>query len=103
MTAIIVRFNFNQLSTTEINDESVLSKSVEHSPWPTMFSSVQKRSLSPEQTSTNETTDNNNSKKLKIIAENGANEVTSPSKTTGTFSFNAAANNINNSNDDQQL
>jgi len=102
MTAIIVRFNFNRKSTKETNAESVLSKSVEHSPWPTMFSSGPKRSLSPEHTST-EITDNNSGKKLKTIAENGANNMTSPSSTTGTFSFNPASNNVNNSNDDQQL
>jgi protein phosphatase 1G len=99
MTAIIVKFNFNQKPIKETNQESV-----EHSPWPTMFSSnTNKRSLSPEHTLTTETTDNNNSKKLKIVSENGTDETTSPSKTTGTFSFNAASNNINNSNDDQQL
>jgi protein phosphatase 1G len=104
MTAIIVNFKFNQQSIKETNEESVVSKSIEHSPWPTMFSPVNnKRSLSPEHTSTTEMIDNNNSKKLKIVAENGTNEITSPSKTTGTFSFNATNNNINNSNDDQQL
>jgi hypothetical protein len=103
MTAIIVRFSFNQLSTRGTNPELTPSKSVEHSPWATMFSTAQKRSLSPDQTPTTETTDTNNSKKLKVIAENGANEMTSPTKTTGTFSFNAESNNLNNSNDDQQL
>lgn len=100
MTAIIVKFNFNQQKLQQTNEELATSKSTEHSPWPTMFSTVNnKRSLSPESTSTTETNDSNNSKKLKIITENSKNEVTSPSKTTGSFSF----NNINNSNDDQQL
>jgi protein phosphatase 1G len=103
MTAIIVKFNFNQQPVKEINEESVVSKSIEHSPWPTMFTSVNKRPLSPEQTSPTETIDNNNSKKLKIVEENGNNQATSPSKTTGDFSFNTATNNINNSSDDQQL
>jgi len=94
MTAIIVKFNFNQ----QPYDESVVSKS----PWATMFTPSVKRSLSPDNTSTTETIDNN-TKKLKTIAENGINQETSPTKTTGTFSFNDATNNINNSNDDQQL
>jgi len=102
MTAIIVKFNFNQQPIKETNEESVISKSIEHSPWPTMFTTVNnKRSLSPEHTLTTETVDN---KKFKIVSENGQNEPTSPSKTTtGGFSFNTASNNINNSNDDQEL
>jgi hypothetical protein len=105
MTAVIVKFNFNQPpSTTHTIEESGVSKSTEHSPWSTMFSPVStKRSLSPEHTTPTETVDNNNSKKCKLVAENGTNDPTSPSKTTGTFSFNAAATtNNNNSNDDQQ-
>jgi hypothetical protein len=39
---------------------------------------------------------------LKIVAENGTIETTSPTKTTGNFSFNTATNNMNNSNDDEQ-
>jgi len=104
MTAIIVKFNFNQSSTTQTIEESEVSKSTEHSPWSTMFSSVtHKRPLSPGHTTT-ETLDNNNSKKFKIVTENSTNDATSPSKTTGTFSFNVATNNNNNnnSNDDQQ-
>jgi protein phosphatase 1G len=101
MTAIIVKFNFNQQPVKQTNEESDVLKSTEHSPWATMFTSVNnKRSLSPENTSTNETIDN--SKKFKIAGENGTNEITSPSKITPTFSFNAATNNNNNSNDDQQ-
>ena len=103
MTAIIVQFNFNQPSTAGTNPELAPLKSVEQSPWSSMFSSGQKRSLSPEQTPTTDTTDSNNSKKLKVIEENGANEMTSPTKTTGTFSFITETNNVNNSNDDQQL
>lgn len=105
MTAIIVKFNFNQENIPQTNEQSTASKSTEHSPWPTMFSTVNnKRSLSPEHTIATETIDNNSSKKLKIVAENGTtNEITSPSKTTGSFSFNAPNNTINNSNDDQQL
>jgi hypothetical protein len=103
MTAIIVKFNFNQQPITPTNEASAVSKSTEHSPWATMFTSVNnKRSLSPEHTSTSDIIDNNNSKKFKIVTENGTNEITSPSKTTGAFSFNAASNNNNNSNDDQQ-
>ena len=103
MTAIIVKFNFNPQPIKETTEESVVSKSTEHSPWPTMFTSVNKRSLSPEQTSTTETIiDSHNSKKLKSVAENGTIKTTSPSKTTGNFSFNTATNNMNNSNDDEQ-
>ena len=103
MTAIIVKFNFNRPSTNESYAESAVSKTVEQSPWPTMFSSNQKRSLSPDPSSEAESTDNTNSKKLKIIAENGAaNSMTSPSKTTGTFSFNITTNNNPNSTADQQ-
>jgi hypothetical protein len=103
MTTIIVKFNFNQKTNTQIDEESAVSKSTEHSPWSTMFTSANtKRSLSPEDTSTTEVTDYNNSKKFKIVGENGSNEVTSPSKTTGSFSFNTVINNNNNSNDDQQ-
>lgn len=106
MTAIIAKFNFNKQPTEETNQELNVSKSLEHSPWPTMFSAVNanKRSLSPERTPTEETTDDDNSsKKFKIAPENGASEATSPSKATGGFSFNATnTTNINNSNDDQQ-
>ncbi|CAF2241359.1 unnamed protein product [Rotaria magnacalcarata] len=105
MTAIIVKFNFNKQSTTETSQELNVSKSMEHSPWPTMFTPVNnKRSLSPEHVATEEITNNDNtSKKFKTIPENGTDEVTSPSKTTGSFSFNSASTtNNNNSNDDQQ-
>lgn len=102
MTAIIVKFNFNQLSTIQSNAESVVSKSVEQSPWPTMFSSNQKRALSPEHSSPSESSDANSSKKLRKLAENGADDLTSPSKTSETFSFNISSNNNTNSNADQQ-
>lgn len=102
MTTIIVKFNFNQPSTKQSNAESVVSKSVEQSPWPTMFSSNQKRTLSPEHSPTSESSDNSSSKKLKKLAENGANDVTSPSKTSETFSFTMSTNNNTNSNADQQ-
>ncbi|CAF3972897.1 unnamed protein product [Rotaria sordida] len=116
MTAIIVKFNFNSQSTIEINQESTVLKSTEHSPWPTMFTSVNnKRSLSPEHALTKETNDDDDddddihSKKFKITPENVTNNtVTSPSKTTGAFSFNVATttnnnnNKNNNLNDDQQ-
>lgn len=93
MTAIIVKFNCNQSSAT--------SKTGEQSPWPVMFSATNnKRSLSPDHTST-ELTDNNGNKKLKSVTENGTDEILSPSKTSGVFSFNAAANNSN-STDDQK-
>ncbi|CAF0922784.1 unnamed protein product [Adineta ricciae] len=91
MTAIIAKFNFNKLSEA--------SKTGEHSPWPVMFSATNnKRSLSPDHTS-NELADNNSGKKLKSVTENGTNETLSPSKTSGVFSFNTAANNSNSTDD----
>ncbi|CAF2334493.1 unnamed protein product [Rotaria sp. Silwood2] len=102
MTAIIVKFNFNQQSSIEKNQESTVLKSTEHSPWPTMFTSVnRKRSLSPEHVLTEETNDDddNHSKKFKITPENVTNNTaTSPSKTTGAFSFNVATTTNNNNN-----
>ncbi|CAF3847097.1 unnamed protein product [Adineta steineri] len=94
MTAIIVKFNFNQQSKVQSTEQSTVSKSTEHSPWSTMFSSANnKRSLSPEHTITENT--DASIKKLKIVAENGTNDATSPTKIAGAFSFNAATNNNN--------
>ncbi len=58
MTAIIVKFNFNSL--------------------PSPKSLNNKRSLSPDHT---ETLDNSNTKKFKILTENGTNETKSPEHT----------------------
>jgi hypothetical protein len=74
MTSIIVKFNFHQ----EICQTMTYTS-------PTSMNN--KRPLSPDHLSTNETIDNNNSKKLKILTENGTSEITSPSKSTGAFSI----------------
>ena len=90
MTAIIVKFNFHQTSNIESNNELHSLNSVEHSPWPTMFTSVnKKRLLSPEHVSTAEAIDDNNSKKFKTTSEKDSNLPSSPSKMAGVFSFNA--------------
>ncbi|CAF3323500.1 unnamed protein product [Rotaria sp. Silwood1] len=106
MTAIIVKFNFNQQSPIDINQGSTVLKSTEHSPWPTMFTSVNnKRSLSSEHVLTEETNDDDNySKKFKITPENvTTNTATSPSTTTGSFSFNVATTTNNNNNNNNRL
>ena len=101
MTAIIVRFNFNQSSKIENSQELHSLNSVEHSPWPTMFTSVKKkRLLSPEHVSTTEIIDDNNSKKFKMTSsENDLSLPSSPSKTAGVFSFNAVTTTTTDNND----
>lgn len=105
MTAIIVTFNFTRSNKAEADENTPSIKSRESSPWPTMFVSVtNKRALSPDRTSDADVGDENTTKKLKLV-ENGTNDVTSPTKSSDTFSFvtAAAANtNNNNANDDQQ-
>lgn len=53
MTAIIVKFNFSSPSSNSMNN---------------------KRPLSPDPLPTNESIENSNNKKLKILSENGTNE-----------------------------
>ncbi|CAF2635824.1 unnamed protein product [Rotaria sp. Silwood2] len=69
MTAIIVKFNFNSQSTTSQSSISLNNK----------------RSLSPEHSSTTDIIDNSNSKKLKILTENSTNET----KSTDILSLNS--------------
>ena len=104
MTTIIVKFNFNHPSTSDMNESSTMSKSTEHSPWPTMFTpGTSKRSLSPDHQSPTDGIDSPSSKKLKSNVDQGmTHTLTSPTKTAETFSFISTINNNNNSNDDQQ-
>ncbi|CAF3618591.1 unnamed protein product [Rotaria sp. Silwood1] len=69
MTAIIVKFNYNSSSTTLQSSISLNNK----------------RSLSPEHSSTTDIIDNTNNKKLKILTENCTNET----KSTDIFSLNS--------------
>jgi protein phosphatase 1G len=99
MTAIIVKFTFNPLSS---NDASVDSKTIGQSLRASVHvSSHNKRTLSPDPKAATENTDDNSSKKFKVIVENGTNngndEVTSSSKVADNFPLNTATT-INNNN-----
>lgn len=74
MTAIIVKFNFN-------NQSNAL-------PSPTCLNN--KRPLSPDRISTTETIDSTNNKKLKILTENCPNET----KSSDIFSLNSTEQTI---------
>lgn len=102
MTAIIVKFNFKHAESAK-SDKSEALQTNERSPWPSMFTSAtNKRALSPDRSSSDGTSDENNSKKVKVVLENGNNESASPVKTAETFSFLTAGNSTTtNSNEDQ--
>jgi len=68
MTAIIVKFNFNNQSTNPTQNETVLSKSTELN---SQSNATTKRALSPEHTSSDD-----NNKKLKAVSENGTSTTT---------------------------
>ncbi|CAF1081827.1 unnamed protein product [Adineta steineri] len=66
MTAIIVKFNFNKQPLVLSSPKSINNK----------------RPLSPDHTSTTDTIDNSNNKKMKILTENGTHETNSTEQTS---------------------
>ena len=81
MTAIIVRFNFNRTATDQESSAVKGASTTCINP---------KRPLSPDHLSTIETADITNSKKFKILAENGSNEMSPGKKASETLSISSS-------------
>lgn len=86
MTAIIVRFNFNRTSTDQESSAMKSASTTSINP---------KRPLSPDHLSTLETADSTNSKKFKILAENGSNEMSSSKKASESLSISSSIHSNN--------